>query len=280
LVFPAAFIFLLRPGPPLIKAGLMTTPVPSIDQIQPDAYYKLLSESVFAPIVVFKENPLRVSAEIDERLSNVTGDSRQGVLKKPGAAIVVKTPTFANVNSEAPGPLAEVRLMVVVKENPKINIEAKDANGNSTGTGITGLKWAQNVWQALHKFTFQGTCQTLYAFAITPNNEFEHLNLWASNVTFGATFPLQAPLFVFTPQDDIIGTTVTFTPTPPPQGSTNPQPASIQIFYTTDGSFPGAGNPTAVIYSKPVTVPHGTVVRWAGYAPGYNGSDAGWGYAE
>jgi hypothetical protein len=258
----------------------MTTPIPSIDAIQPDCYYKLQSEPVFSPIVIFKEWPLRVSAEIDDRLSNVTGDWRQGPLKKPGVSLSIPVPTFANVNAEAPGPLAEVRLTVVVKENPKINMEAVDGNQNKIGTGIPGLKWAQFVWQALHRFTFQGTCQTLYAFAITPNKEFEYLDLWASNVTFGATFPLQQPLFIFTPDVETVGTTVTLTPTPTPQGSTNPQPQTIQIFYTTDGSFPGPANDNALVYSGPVTVNHGTVVRWAGYSPGYNGSDAGWGYVN
>ena len=258
----------------------MTMLNPNIDLLAPDIYFKLQSESVFAPIVIFQVWPQRTSSEIDERLANVTGDSRQAVTKKPGASITVNQPTFSNVNSEAPGPLAEARITVTVKDSPRINIEAKDSNGNPTGTGITGTRWAQLVWQTLHRFTLQGIAQTLYAFQIKPNDSFEHLDLFAHDVIFGCTLPLQAPLFVFTPTETLAGTTVTLTPTPAPQGSTNPQPSSITIYYTTDGSFPGSGNPVALVYQGPFTVAHGTVVRWAGYAAGYNGSDAAWGYVN
>jgi hypothetical protein len=47
------------------------------------------------------------------------------------------------------------------------------------------------------------------------------------------------------------------------------------IYYTTDGSFPGPGNTGAALYSAPFRVGSGTVVRWAGYAAGRLGSDAG-----
>lgn len=50
-----------------------------------------------------------------------------------------------------------------------------------------------------------------------------------------------------------------------------------EIYYTTDGSFPGPGNAggTAAVYTEPFEVSAGTVVRWAGYLEGLTGSDAG-----
>jgi hypothetical protein len=51
--------------------------------------------------------------------------------------------------------------------------------------------------------------------------------------------------------------------------------AGAAIYYTTDGSFPGPGNAGARVYEGPFTVAGGTVARWAGYAPGLMGSDAG-----
>jgi hypothetical protein len=268
---------------PLGKDGTrlsVTTPTPSIDQLQPFIYGKLQSESLFASIVIFQDHPERTSSEIDERLASVGGDSRQGPAKKPGAAIVVKEPIFVNVNANAPGPEASVSIVVQIRENPRINIEAKDSNGVSTGTGITGKKWAQNVWQAIHLQTFQGIAQTIYAVSIKPNTEFEHLDLYAYDVTFSATFPLQAPLKVLLPTPSMVGTTITLASTIGPVPTTNPQPASPVIYYTTDGSFPGSSTATALVYQSPFTVPLYTTVQWAAYAPGYNGSDVGWAYIE
>jgi hypothetical protein len=44
------------------------------------------------------------------------------------------------------------------------------------------------------------------------------------------------------------------------------------IYYSTDGSFPGSGNPNAIIYTTPFTVASGTIVRTAAYYPGLQGS--------
>lgn len=249
----------------------------SIEQIQPDLYYKLQSEPLFAPIVIFKQRELRTSSEIDERLANLTGDSRQATTKKPGASITVKMPKFRNANANAPGPLSEVILTATIKENPRINIEAVDENQKQIGTGISGEQWAQNVWQIWHGFTLQGIMQTIYAAEVKPTTEFEDLDLLSWDVTLLGTYPLQAPLFIYTPNVNTIGTTVTLTANLGVVPTTNPQPSQVAIWYTTDASFPGSGNPTALPYSAPFTVPHGTIVRWAAYAPGYNGSDVGWG---
>ena len=48
-----------------------------------------------------------------------------------------------------------------------------------------------------------------------------------------------------------------------------------EIYYTTDGSFPGPGNSAAVLYSAPFAVASSTVVRWAAYASGKLGSSTG-----
>jgi hypothetical protein len=58
--------------------------------------------------------------------------------------------------------------------------------------------------------------------------------------------------------------TVTLTDQQPGDGSA--------IFYTIDGSFPGAGNPNAVLYTIPFTVAGGTVVRTAAYNGNLQGS--------
>jgi hypothetical protein len=251
-------------------------PNPTIERVQPDLVAKLQSEALFAPIVIFKEREQRESSDLDERLSNVTGDGRQGPLKRPGASITVKMPTFSNANVDAPGPLAVLNQVIVVKSNDRINIETKDAAGVSIGTGVSAEQWAQNLWQTLHLFTLQGVAQTLYATTIKKTDAFAHLDLLAYEVSFQATFPLQAPLFVYTPTPSNARTVVTLTPTPaPPGGQSNPQPASQTIFYTIDGSFPGSGNSKALIYTAPFNVLRGIVIRWAAYAAGYNGSDVG-----
>jgi hypothetical protein len=47
------------------------------------------------------------------------------------------------------------------------------------------------------------------------------------------------------------------------------------IYYTTDGSYPGKGSATALVYAAPFAVAPGTVVQWAGYKAGMRGSDMG-----
>lgn len=238
----------------------------SIEQLQPDLVFKLQSEAVFAPIVIFKEREERTSSQIDERLANVTGDSRQGQQKLPGASITVKMPSLGSFNPNAPGPLSEISVTIVVKENPKINIEAPG------GTGISAEQWVQNVLQAIHGFFMEGTSEVLYAVSVAPNKEFEYLNLLAYNVVVRATYPMDFPARCPMPSENVVGQTVTLTPGVCPGVV---PPASPVIYYTTDGSFPGSGNPTALIYTVPFTVPNPTIVRWSEYAANYQGSAVG-----
>jgi hypothetical protein len=83
-------------------------------------------------------------------------------------------------------------------------------------------------------------------------------------VTLQATFALTALARTLAPAASAVAETVTLTDQQPGGGST--------LYYTTDGSFPGAGNLAATSYSTPFTVTSGAIVRVAAYNGTLQGS--------
>ncbi len=231
-----------------------------IEQIQPDIFDKLASEPYFAAISLFQIRRERFQSEIDEALSSATFDAGQSG-KLPGATIEVLMPLIKTNLVNAPGPVVTLEQRLVVKENPSINLAAG-------GVNLTAEQIAVEILQTLHQFYLGGICQALYPApeAIVPNGHFP--GLVAYDVVLQATFNLTAPAR-------------TGCPLPPTESSlslTFAAPASdpgATICYTTDGSFPGAGNPASASYTTPFTVASGTVIRWAAYAAGKLGSSTG-----
>jgi hypothetical protein len=233
---------------------------PQIEQIQPDIFNKLASEPYFAAISLFQIRRERFQSEIDEALSSATFDPGQSG-KLPGATIEVLMPTIKTNLVNAPGPVVTLEQRLIVKENPAINLAAG-------GVNLTAEEIAVEILQTLHQFYLGGICQALYPApeAIVSNGGFP--DLVAYDVVLRATFNLTPPERTGCPLPPTeAGLTLTFTP-----------PASdpdATIYYTTDGSFPGPGNASAVSYTVPFTVAGGTIVRWAAYLAGKLGSSTG-----
>ena len=149
------------------------------------------------------------------------------------------------------------------------------ADSNTWGT-ILNTDWTlvDNAIAGLASVSLTG----LTTYTLTANNGASDQ---ARNAVYDFTGSLSAGCLVTLPAVSKLvwaidattgGQTVTLTPGIVPGVPPPPNPV---IYYTTDGSFPGSGNPNAVIYTAPFTVPNPTVVRWAEYAAGFQGSAVG-----
>jgi hypothetical protein len=225
-----------------------------IESVQPDVYNKLLSEAYFANIAIFAVREKRLDTEVNRALSGLQGRNGKG-----GATIEVFMPTLKTALPDSAGPVCVLEQRFIVKEQPTVNLGAN-------GTGLTCEQIAVNLAQTFQLFFLGGPMQGFYA---APSfykyiEEGADRPFVAIQVVLNATFVLTALQRTLTPSAAAAAQTVTLTDEQPGGGST--------IYYTTDGSFPGSGNPNAIQYTTPFTVASGTTVRTAAYNGGLQGS--------
>src|SRR5271154_516280 len=218
-----------------------------IETVQPDVYNKLLSEAWFANIAVFTIREKRLDTEVNRALSGLQGRNGKG-----GATIEVLMPTLKTALPDTAGPVCVLEQKFIVKEQPTVNL-------GSNGTGLTCEQIAVNLAQTFQLFFLGGPMQGFYAapsfykYIETGSDK----PFVAIQVDLNATFVLTPLQRTPAPAASAAAQTVTLTDEQPGGGST--------IYYTTDGSFPGSGNPSAMTYSTPFTVASNTVVRTAAY---------------
>jgi hypothetical protein len=225
-----------------------------IESVQPDVYNKLLSEAYFANIAVFAIREKRLDTEVNRALSGLQGRNGKG-----GATIEVLMPTLKTALPDSAGPVCILEQRFVVKEQPTVNLGAN-------GTGLTCEQIAVNLAQTFQLFFLGGPMQGFYA---APSfykyiEEGSDKPFVAIQVVLNATFVLTTLQRTLAPGAEAAAQTVALTDEQPGGGSA--------IYYTTDGSFPGSGNPNAIRYTTPFTVASGTTVRTAAYNGTLQGS--------
>jgi Fn3 associated len=225
-----------------------------IESVQPDVYYKLLTESWFENIAIFQIREKRLDTEVNRALAGLAGNNSKG-----GASIEVLMPSLKTALPETAGPVCTLEQRFIVKEQPTVN---QGANG----TGLSVEQIAVNIAQTFQLFYLGGPMQGFYAapefykYQAMP----DEAAFIAVAVTLHATFALTALARTSAPTASAAAETVTLIDQQPGGGST--------LYYTTDGSFPGSGNPSAMQYTTPFTVASGTVVRAAAYNGTLQGS--------
>jgi hypothetical protein len=224
-----------------------------IETVQPDVYAKLLSEPFFNPVAIFKIREKRLDSEVNRALTGLAG--RNG---GSGATIEVLMPTLKAALAETAGPVCTLEQQFMVKEQPTVNLGAY-------GTGLTAEQIAVNLAQTFQLFFLGGALQGFYTAPLFYQYQAAGANMpfIMLRVTMHATFVLTALERTLAPAVAENSGTITLTDQQPGGGS--------KIYYTIDGSFPGAGNAGAVVYAGPFAAGSGTVVRTAAY----NGSTQG-----
>lgn len=225
-----------------------------IESVQPDVYAKLLSEPFFNSVAVFKIREKRLDTEVNRALAGLGG--RNG---GSGATIEVLMPTLKAALTDTAGPVCTLEQQFIVKEQPTVNLGAH-------GTGLTAEQIAVNLAQTFQLFFLGGALQGFYAAPVFYQYQAAEANapFIMLRVTMHATFVLSALTRTLAPAASENAGMVTLTDQQPGGGS--------RIYFTKDGSFPGAGNPGAAVYAAPFAASGGTVVRTAAYNGSLQGS--------
>lgn len=225
-------------------------------QLQTDCVDNLNSESAFQYLPALLYRKAVLATEITKRLPHLAGKNG-----KLGCGLVVCMPTIDGEYPNVTVPQGDVLLPIWAVEQPELNFQ-------STGTQITAEQAILQVRAWLHQLDLRGQI-TLYqdqrAVEPLPGCEKEYPGCvgyqFIARGKMG-DFPVSAVA-----DPTLTGDAAALTLACASEGAS--------IYYTTDGSFPGAGNSTGVatLYTEPFSVNVGTVVAFKAYLAGSRGSN-------
>ncbi len=219
-------------------------------QLQSDLHYAALSNGALENINIKLWRKLRLESEVD--LSALWMTPRNG---RSGVGVVIELPEFDVQNPNLPGPEAFLLLSFLVLEEPNINFTP------TLGTLISAEQVAQLLLEIFHDYQVEGF-GTLFAAPKAIASVEDYPGIVGYRVTFRARVPRAQTARVATPVLVEAAGSVTITCAT----------ADAQIYFTTDGSFPGVGNSAAQLYSAAFAVTAGDVLRAAAYKSGSPGS--------
>ncbi len=224
-------------------------------QIQEDITDKLNSESAFQFNAVTSLRSMVIAREAAKRLPHLT--AKNG---RKSCGILVGMPALEALLPNIAPPQADVVIPIDIIENPEINF-------GPNGTQVTCEQCARAVRQCLHLFALAGAV-TFYqdkdAFRPVEGLEKNWPRCAGYRVLLRGRLAENAiPKLAVAAISEGPSLTITLTAAD-----------ASEIYFTTDGSFPGPGNSAAQPYTRPFEVAAGATVRWAGYLAGYLGSDA------
>lgn len=223
-------------------------------QLQSDVAGKLGAEPELAKIPVDAYIELAPGQE-----ASILENFRRARAGFVGVGVQVMLPSFAadEPNNRAPSGIATVT--VKVREQTGLSTDPATGLNTLAGGWMSAESVALIVAQVLHQWVWGD--QTFWVEGITP--DYSDKSLRAYNVPAKTMFNLA--FGERTGRPVITGTLADVTLSNTDSGAS--------IYYTTDGSFPVAGNAAASLYSAPFAVAAGTMVRAAAYKTGKQGSD-------
>lgn len=165
-----------------------------------------------------------------------------------GAGVIVERPTLLPRTPNVPGPQGDIVLEFLILEDPEENLAPM------TGTGLGADQIGQTILDIGHIFTSQGD-GVYRAESLRPARDWEPLRGYRAMLRIeqnrGQTDRVAYPQF------SIAGAVTILSPT-----------GGAAIYFTTNGSCPAPSNKNATIYSAPLTLGAGTVLRAAAFKSG------------
>lgn len=229
-----------------------------IERIQEDIFGRISQDEFFADIKVYlfrprsQEEAVQIQTDIDAALAGLETKAT-----KSGAAVIVQMPNANVPLPNVPGPRFDLIYTIRVLENPLINMGA-------TGTSKSAEEIALSILNLCHHFTLQdfgmalvASGEALKALGIDESGRIGYDCLLTMPMGLAKSIKVIAP--------SITGTAASVTITTATSGAT--------ILYTIDGSYPWAGNATALTYSAPFAVTSGVKVRSVATKAGLQPSD-------
>ncbi len=225
-----------------------------LDQIKNDAYYRLLGDTFLdeVSILIDDEHDMANRDKVELGPKNVRNS-------KTGACITVlasNVPSLTSINT--PSPLMNIVLTFEILEDVIVN-------AGDDGTGLTSGMIVARLVQLFHRMHIAERITGLKPSPANPVQEIfdagvkgrrGHLVFFeAANASFGCVDSV-AQVTAVAVSGEVTLTCAT-------SGAT--------IYYTTDGSYPGSGNPNATAYSAPFS-PGTVTVRAAAEKADMNAS--------
>lgn len=207
----------------------------------------LLSTATLNTINIVQYRKLRMESEIDK--SVIWNGGRNG---RAGCGILVQMPAIDIRHPNLPGPEGFLQLTISVAEEPNVNMTPE------VGTMLSAEEVCDTVLDTLHNYQVAGV-GNLFAegSAVKPNESWPD-GLLGYDCTFTVRSPRNQTLRTTPPADDFTDNILTLTCVDP----------NAVLYYTLDGSYPGPGNPSALVYSAPVNINNVRDVHFASLAPG------------
>jgi hypothetical protein len=225
--------------------------------LQLDLAARLAADEYFADLTILTEKKADIATEILNSLGTLTDKTG-----KVGACVIVMSLVgnlqFPDVGNS---PLL-LEPTIRVLEDPVIN------NGD-TGTQKPALAIARRIIRMMHLYAPVGIASCLTgqkSGTLVPVAD--PLAPLAYEVRFqcmesDASGYQKAAMPILVPAEGAAPQTVTVTSAT----------AGASIYYTIDGSFPSAVNPTAILYSAPIALAAAATLRAAAYKTGYIASN-------
>jgi hypothetical protein len=222
--------------------------------LQTDVKERLENDAFFSDVKVL----LKRDGVTEQEVEIATGPQSKKA-GKTGACCIVIMPEIPDTEGEGPGPSFPIEISVQVVEAPATNDLA------SVGTGKKAERIAFNVLNLLHLYSPFHLGSTLVSRK-RPIRPFEiGRSDWVSYlVSLEMRSSCDRTNKVANPNISVVGTTVSLTCAT----------VGAFIYYTTDGSYPGAANAEAVLYAAPFEAAPGTMVRAVAYLANFIPSDS------
>jgi hypothetical protein len=243
-------------------------------QLQADVYGRIASANYFQDVPVLLNEKGIIPSDVENAIKVFI--TKQN---KSGAAVVVDRPSRIVNTPEPSGPQFQVQIPVVVVEFPL-------TNRTPSGTNKSIESITSEIMHLVHGWRPNPSIGQIWCGEDAVSPIVGNDRMIASQVLFRSHMRFASPSRVALPVITGSGTSFSITCNTP----------DASIYYTTDGSYPWAGNPNAILFgitylvtqtgeiivtqngdpliiAEPVEVSAGTYVRAAAYHQSKQGSD-------